>query len=69
MWCHAVMAQNCTMCLIFFIVTGVARNMIACISTAVQESADDTFIIHKHKKECSVKGLITISTGPTMFIV
>ena len=43
--------------------------MIACISTAVQESADDTFIIHKHKKECSVKGLITISTGPTMFIV
>ena len=56
------------LCLIFFIVAGVAKNMIACISTAVQKSADDTFIIHKHMKECSMKGLITNSTRPSMFM-
>jgi hypothetical protein len=57
------------MYLIFFIVIGVAKNMMACISIAVQETADDKFIIHKHMKECSVKGLITISTKPSVFIL
>jgi len=43
--------------------------MIACISTAIQKSADDTFIIHKYMKECSVKGLITSSTKPSTLTV
>jgi hypothetical protein len=46
---HAFVAQNCIVYLIFFIASGVAKNMIACIATAVQEPPDNTFIIHKHK--------------------
>lgn len=63
MWCHAVVAQNCD----FLHNCWSCKEY--CISTAVQKSADDTFIIHKHMKECSVKGLITNSTRPSMFIV
>jgi len=65
--CGAMQLRHRTV--IFFIVAGVAKNMIACISTAFQKSDDDTFIIHKHMKECAVKGLITNSTRPSMFIV